>query len=260
MAGAVNALPGMEVSVAQRSRRRDLAEIALSYGLIYAVEWTPRPWQKYLWWIAALIIFFLAARSFEGIQVAGLRKANFFRSSWLVGVALLIAAASIGFGAQLHTLRFMGGPGLFIETYWAYALWSGLQQFLMQCFFLARLVRLLPTPRLAVIAATALFALAHMPNLFLILVTVLWGMVACFTFLHYRNLWTVSLAHAILGITIAIAVPGPVDHNMRVGLGYLRYRPGTPPPQRSQRDQIASTVAWVMAAAPTRRSLIHARP
>jgi hypothetical protein len=33
------------------------------------------------------------------------------------------------------------------------------------------------------------------------------------------------IAHAILGITVAITVPGPVDHNMRVGLGYLTYDP-----------------------------------
>jgi hypothetical protein len=33
------------------------------------------------------------------------------------------------------------------------------------------------------------------------------------------------LAHAILGITVAITIPGPADHNMRVGLGYLRYNP-----------------------------------
>jgi hypothetical protein len=31
------------------------------------------------------------------------------------------------------------------------------------------------------------------------------------------------MAHAIMGIAIAITIPGPVDHNMRVGLGYLTY-------------------------------------
>ena len=31
------------------------------------------------------------------------------------------------------------------------------------------------------------------------------------------------IAHAILGITVAITIPGPVVHNMRVGLGYVTY-------------------------------------
>jgi hypothetical protein len=50
-----------------------------------------------------------------------------------------------------------------------------------------------------------------------------WGLAACLLFLCYRNLYPLALAHAIFGITIAITVPGPVDHNMRVGLGYLKY-------------------------------------
>jgi hypothetical protein len=42
-------------------------------------------------------------------------------------------------------------------------------------------------------------------------------------FLRYRNLYPLALAHAILGITVAITIPGPMMHNMRVGLGYLKY-------------------------------------
>jgi hypothetical protein len=42
---------------------------------------------------------------------------------------------------------------------------------------------------------------------------------------RYRNLYPLMMAHAILGITVALTVPGPVVHNMRVGLGYLTYLP-----------------------------------
>ena len=250
-----------EISVGSRSRRRDIAEIAISYSLILAVMWTPRPWQKFLWWAAALVIAFLAARTFEGRREAGIRAANFLRSFWVVGVALLMASVAVLIGMRMHTLRFTGGFGLFIETYWAYALWSGAQQFLMQSFFLSRLLRVLPTSRYAVFAATGLFALAHLPNPFLTVVTIFWGLAACLLFLRYRNLWTLALTHAILGITIAVTIPGQMDHNMRVGLGYLKYhRPGAPLRQRNQKDQRASTVAWVTAEAPTLGSRTSARP
>jgi hypothetical protein len=33
------------------------------------------------------------------------------------------------------------------------------------------------------------------------------------------------VAHAILGVTLSIAVPAARIHNMRVGLGYVKYRP-----------------------------------
>lgn len=105
---------------------------------------------------------------------------------------------------------------------------------------------------MAAMAATGLFGFAHLPNPILTAVTLIWGFAACLIFLYYRNIFTPALAHAIFGISIAITIPGPVDHNMRVGLGYLTYHPPRHV-QRSQIDQTVSTVAWVMADAPTRR-------
>jgi hypothetical protein len=210
-------------SVAGRSKRRDLVEIAIAYGLILIVIWTPRPAQRLLWVVAAGSIAVMICLSFDGVKAMGLRRENFFRSLWVVGAALLAALVAVTLAGRLHTLHLPKGPILFIETYWAYALWTFVQQFLMQCFFLLRLLRLFPGPKSAALAAAGLFALAHLPNPILTSVTLLWGFAACLVFLRYRNLYPLAMAHAILGITVAITVPGPVDHNMRVGLGYLTY-------------------------------------
>lgn len=245
----------------RQSRSRDLAEIVIAYGLILIVIWTPRPLQQWLWWVALCVIAVIIGRSFEGFHAAGLRAGNFFRSLWVVGAALLVAAVAVVISSHLHTLRHPENARLLVEGYGLYAVWSGVQQFLLQCFFLSRLVRLLPSPRAAAFAAAGLFALAHVPNPVLFVLTIVWGTLACFLFLRYRNLYPLAMAHSILGITIALTVPGHVDHNMRVGLGYLKYHRGERHPlQRSHRDQIASTVAWVTADAPTRRPLRHARP
>jgi hypothetical protein len=150
-------------------------------------------------------------------------RKNFFRSLWIAGAALLLAIATVVLAAQLHTLHMPPGILAFIETYWAYAIWAGVQQFLLQCFFLLRFLRLLPTRRSATLAAAGIFALAHLPNPILTPITLLWGLAACFAFLRFRNLYPLAMAHAIFGITVAITIPGPVDHNMRVGLSYLRY-------------------------------------
>jgi membrane protease YdiL (CAAX protease family) len=141
----------------------------------------------------------------------------------VAGVALAVAAGFVAVAGWLHTLHVPGGPLLFIETYWGYAVWTFVQQFLMQCFFLARLRRVLPGPGWAALATACLFALAHLPNPILAAGTFLWGWAACLLFLRYRNLYPLAMAHAILGISLAVAVPGPAIHNMRVGLGYLTY-------------------------------------
>jgi membrane protease YdiL (CAAX protease family) len=104
-----------------------------------------------------------------------------------------------------------------------YIVWSFVQQFLLQGYFLFRLLRLVPRTSAALTAA-GIFAAAHLPNPVLTAVTLLWGSVACFVFLRCRNVYILMLTHAVLGVTLAISVPGPILHNMRVGLGYLRYR------------------------------------
>jgi len=155
----------------------------------------------------------------------GLRRRNFFRSLWIAAVALALALAAALVAARLHTLRLLGGPVWLIENYWAYMIWAAVQQFLLQCFFLARLLRLVPSPRLAAFTAALIFACAHIPNPILAPITLVWGFAACLLFLRYRNLYPLAIAHAILGVAVAITIPGPVDHNMRVGLGYLTYNP-----------------------------------
>ena len=207
------------------SKRRGWIEIGAAYALILAVEWTSRPLQRTMWVAAATGIVLILWRSFDGWAPMGFRAANFWRSLWIAGAALLVAGAAVLVAAGMHTLLVPGGPFSFLGAYCAYAIWACVQQFLLQGFFLLRLSRVIPGERQAALAAAALFAGAHMPNPFLVPVTLVWGVVSCLLFLRYRNLYPLMIAHAILGITVAMTIPGPVDHNMRVGLGYVVLSP-----------------------------------
>ncbi len=82
------------------------------------------------------------------------------------------------------------------------------------------------TPREGWAAAivAGLFAVAHMPNAILAVMALFWGVAASFLFLRFRSVVALGFAHAILGIAVAISIPGPVLHNMRVGLAYLQYQ------------------------------------
>jgi hypothetical protein len=100
-----------------------------------------------------------------------------------------------------------------------------MQQFLLQSYFLSRLMRMLPGKIAPIIFATSIFALAHLPNPILTPVTLVWGAISCILFLRYRNIYTLGLAHGIMGLCLAVTVPNSHLHHMRVGLGYLRYHP-----------------------------------
>jgi hypothetical protein len=225
-----------ESCIVLRSKRRDLLEVTVAYGLILVVIWTPRPLQRSLWMVAAGAVAAILWKARHGPQPTGLRRQNFLRSMWVVGVALAVSGVAVAVAVKLDTLRLPEGPVSFIKTYWGYALWSFVQQFLMQCLFLSRMLRLLPAAKSAALATASIFALAHLPNPILTPMTLVWGLAACLLFLHYRNLYPLAIAHAILGITVAATIPGPLVHNMRVGLGYQTYGRPTPasphlPPQ-----------------------------
>jgi hypothetical protein len=234
------------------SKRRDLLELAFGYGLILLVIWTPRPWQRLFYCAAAIFIACAAWASFSSAKAMGLRATNFLRSVWIVGVALLTAAVAIAIAVRLHTLHPFQGPVALLKRYWVYALWAFLQQILLQDFFLRRLMRLIPSAGLAVLATATIFAVAHLPSPILTIVTFSLGLAACLHFLHYRNLYPLAISHAVLGITMAITLPSPIIRNMRVGLGYLKYTEHQGD-HLNHSDHVVSTKAWVMADAPTRR-------
>lgn len=213
-------------------------ELGIGYGLILATIWTPRPAQSWLWWTAVAWIAMSTAWSFPGWAAMGFRRGGFAASLWIVAVAGALSAVAVMMAIKLHTLRVPHSAMGWVLAWGGYTVWSFVQQFLLQGYFLFRLLRLLPRREWAALAAAVIFAAAHLPNPILTSVTLVWGAVACFVFLRCRNVYTLMLTHAILGVSLAITVPGPKMHNMRVGLGYLQYRgpenrksPASPIPQ-----------------------------
>lgn len=237
---------------AKRRHAWDLCELTVGYVLILAVIWTVRPLQRWLYWTAIAWFILSIVVSFPGWKAMGCTVAGFWRSAWVVGVALVLAAAAMECASSLHTLHRPSGFLQWVLAFGGYTVWSLAQQFLMQGYFLARLIRLLPSEKLAALTAAAIFAIAHLPNPILASLTLVWGLAACLVFLKARNLWTLAMAHAIFGISVAITIPAATLHNMRVGRGYLNYR-APRRVQRSQSDHKVSTVAWVSDDAPTRR-------
>ena len=257
------ASPELSRTSPPRSTRRDLLDLAVGYTLIMATIWTVNPTQRILYWLAfAWIIATTWARR-DGWTALGLGRKGLLQSLWIVGVALLLSAAAIFIAWRTHTLHSLHGPTPIFCTDGAYIVWSIMQQFLLQSYFLLRLLRLLPGKTAPILAATGIFALAHLPNPILTPITLVWGAIACVLFLRYRNIYTLGLAHGIMGLCVAVdRAKLRCTTTCAVGLGYLRtipaYRiaasPTARPHHRSQSDQSVSTDACVIAEAPTLRS------
>jgi hypothetical protein len=201
----------------------DLLVLLVGYVLILAALWTPRPWQDWLGWGALAWVALQTALDFKGWNALGLGGRGLRSSVWIVGAAVVVSIAAALASANLGALHAPREPGLFAKRFWLYAVWAFVQEFLLLAFFLRRLLRMLGSGIEAALATAVLFGGCHVPNPVLMPLATIWGLIACAVFLRWRNLYPLWIAHAILGITIAVSVPRVMDHNMRVGLGYLRY-------------------------------------
>src|SRR6266568_2798822 len=86
-------------------RRRDLLELWIGYALILVVIWTPRPWQRNIYFVAATFIIATTLLAFPGLKAMGLRPTNFTRSFWLVGAALAVTAVAVVVAGRMGTLH-----------------------------------------------------------------------------------------------------------------------------------------------------------
>jgi hypothetical protein len=211
------------MSSAHPSRARDLIELILGYGLIVGIIWTPEPAQRILSPIALVLTLGVVLARGQNRDELGLGKRGLVRSLWILPAAIVLSAVGVFVAAKLGTLHPLYKADFAHIS--GYVLWTIYQQFLLQDYFMDRVMRLVSDESVAVTFAGTLFAAAHLPNLVLTAATLGWGIVSCALFRRYRNLWALGLAQGLLGLCIAVCVPDALHHHLRVGLGYLRYRP-----------------------------------
>lgn len=236
---------------------RDLAELILGYGFIVGIIWMPEPLQRMLSPIALVATFLVVMmrrrnRSADDADLGtigdrddsrgasiptpgplkdaplGFGLRGLVPSLWILPAAVALAAISIFIAAKIGTLHSLYKGDFRHVT--GYILWTTYQQFLLQDYFMPRAARILSGETAAIALTAVLFALAHQPNLPLTAATLVWGAVSCLLFRRYRNLYALGLAQGLLGLCFAICVPDSLSHHLRVGLGYLRYRPTPPAP------------------------------
>ena len=68
-----------------------------------------------------------------------------------------------------------------------------------------------------------MFSATHIPNLVLMVATLIAGFVFAESFARLRNIWPLALAQAVGGLLIAAITPDAVIHHMRVGPSYFFY-------------------------------------
>ena len=200
----------------------DAVQVGVVFALIMVAVWTP-PGRvsTIVSLVATLCILWFAVRSRYSVREMGLGRTESAAMVILVSGILLIVAIVFA-GWLLRDL----GPAQPVPwgRAWKYGIWALEQEFILQSFFFVRLESLLGSRR-AVMAAALLFAATHVPSPLLTGLSLIGGLLFCEMFRRYRNIFPLGMIHAAIGLTIAASLPDSLLHHMRVGLGYLLYRP-----------------------------------
>jgi membrane protease YdiL (CAAX protease family) len=214
-------VPGIRM----KSHAGDLAnwiQIALVFSLIMVAVWTPQGHlNTAVSLLAAFFIVFFTIRSDFSVGDLGLsRPAS--GAAVMLGAGVLIAVAIGLVGSMMMKI----GPARPVpwNRAWQYAIWALLQEFILQSFFYLRMERSLGSRR-ATLASAFLFSIAHIPSPILTVMSFLGALFFCDLFRRYRNVYPLGVIHATFGLVIAASFPDNLLHHMRVGLGYLTYRP-----------------------------------
>lgn len=203
---------------------RDVAEVIIVVAAIGVFLWFGR--QVFsgfdvLFGISLLaMLAYSHRRAGERWREIGFRSDTFWPTLRLLLPVVLLGGVAIA-GASI-VLRELGvsaprkAPAM-IPVFVAFGI---AQQYVMLGFMFRRVQRVAGV-RFAPILTAVLFALLHLPNVFLTSVTFVWGMVACLVYRRSPNIWANGLVHGLMSAQLFYLLPQAVTHGLHVGMEYV---------------------------------------
>ena len=213
----------------QRTRWRAAAivEVAALSAILLSYIWG---WQRTFPGASLLILVLYFGvgllshlRRRESLRDIGIRTDN-LRCALINAAVIVVPAAvlCVLVGWLLGSLHFPTASHAVVLALWL-IVWGTAQQYGLSCFFYRRFREIFEEQGTwtATAAASVMFALFHMPNGFLVAVTLAAGAVACRLYQREPNLAALGVAHAMISFVVLYSLPFSVTHGLRVGPGYL---------------------------------------
>ena len=199
------------------------AEVVIAFLLIESALWSTGPTQKMFSFVGMLAILGFTVANRSSLKELGLGRKGFRGAMVAVPIAVLVAGGFMALGAWAGTLRSLFGAGSVYLHAFGYGIWSLEQEFILNSFFYLILEKLLGNSHRTALCAALLFSFAHIPNPILVPATLVGGLLFVEAFRRWRNIYPLGIAHALLGLSLALTVSDSWMHHMRVGLSFLRF-------------------------------------
>lgn len=175
--------------------------------------------------LAILIVVLSHSLRSESIRDIGFRFDNFLRALYLLTapvVATALVCLLIGWklGTPINFLRWHANRYLVLQFIAGFG-WALAQQYVLQGFVNRRAMILAGRGWGSILIVAVVFALLHLPNLWITTITFVGGLIWAATYQRVPNLFALAITHSLMTWFIVSTLPPTALHHLRVGLGYF---------------------------------------
>lgn len=174
--------------------------------------------------LAFTFIFLSHSIRKESARELGWRTDNFLQAMRLLLLPMLAGAVVMALiGWYLGSLRF-ALPRNRMAILWLPFVgmaWGLLQQYVLQAFFNRRAQMVWGRGAVSVIVVALIFAVIHLPNLWLAVATFVGGLIWAAAYQRAPNLLALGLSHGVMTWVLITTVPQSALQSLRVGFKYF---------------------------------------
>lgn len=161
----------------------------------------------------------------ESLRDIGFRFDNFLPALNLLAVPVLLVAGACLLiawttGSSISFLRWHPNRNLALQLGLGFA-WALAQQYVLQGFFNRRAMIGLSRGWLSVLLVAVIFALLHLPNPWITLITFIAGGIWATVYQRAPNLFALAVTHALMTWFMVSTLPASMLRHLRVGIGYF---------------------------------------